>query len=104
MSDYHWQEPKAHCFGLLLAGDAGEYFTANGYPETDNPILIVFNAGPTMIPFRLPMVRVTGHWRCLLDTAQPQQAAGELLIDIGGDFQMEPWTVTVFALALTRSD
>ena len=104
MSDYHWQEPKARCFGLLLAGDAGEYFTADGYPETGNPILIILNAGPTTVPFRLPTVRAADHWRCLLNTAQPQQAAGDLLIDMSGDFQMEPWAVTMFALVIASPD
>jgi len=104
MSDYHWQESKARCFGLLLAGDAGEYFTADGYPETDDAMLLIFNASPTMVPFRLPTVRGASHWRCLLNTAQPQQAAGELLLEVGGDFPMEPWVVTVFALVLTDGD
>ncbi len=89
---------------MMLAGDAGEYFTAEGYPETDDTILIIFNAGPTTIPFCLPTVRAASHWRCLLDTAQPQRAVGELLLDVGGDFQMEPWAVTVFALVLTNPD
>ena len=104
MSDYHWQEPKARCFGLLLAGDAGEYFTADGYPETDDSMLLIFNASPTTVPFCLPAVRGAIHWRCLLDTAQPQQITGEMLLEIGGDFQMEPWTVVVFALVLVSPD
>ena len=105
MSDYHWQEAKARCFGLLLAGDAGEHFTADGYPETDDTILVILNAGPTAVPFRMPTVRgASAGWRCLLDTAQPQQAVGELLLEIGGDFQMEPWAVTVFALVLASPD
>ncbi|MDS4031800.1 MAG: glycogen debranching protein GlgX [Candidatus Contendobacter sp.] len=104
MSDYHWQEPKARCFGMLLAGDAGEYFTADGYPEIDNAMLVIFNASPTAVPFRLPPVRDAGHWRCLLDTAQPRLAPGELLLEVGGDFQMEPWAVTVFALVPASPD
>ncbi|MFZ1640447.1 MAG: glycogen debranching protein GlgX [Candidatus Contendobacter sp.] len=104
MSDYHWQEPKARCFGLLLAGDAGEHFTADGYPETDDAMLIILNTSPTAIPFRMPTVRGASHWRCLLDTAQPQQAAGELLLEVSDDFEMEPWAVTVFALVLASSD
>jgi isoamylase len=104
MSDYHWQEPKARCFGLLLAGDAGEHFTAEGYPETDDALLIIFNAGPATIPFRMPSVRGASHWRCLLDTTQPKLASGELLLDNGGEFQIESWAVTVFALVMTDLD
>ena len=98
MSDYHWQEPKARCLGMLLAGDAGEYFTVDGYPETDNNLLVILNAGHTAIPFRMPMVRGAAQWRCLLDTSRPQLATSELLLDKNDDFQMEPWTIMVFAM------
>ena len=103
MSDYHWQESKARCFGMLLAGDAGEYLTSDGYPETDDALLVVFNAGPTAIPFCLPMVRGASHWRYLLDTSRPQLAIGEFLLDAGGDFQVEPWSVVVLALVMAPS-
>jgi len=67
-------------------------------------MLLIFNAGPTAVPFRMPAVRGASHWRCLLDTAQPQRAAGELLLDVSDDFQVEPWAVTVFALVLASPD
>ncbi|HAO33162.1 MAG TPA: glycogen debranching protein GlgX [Candidatus Competibacter sp.] len=99
LSDYHWQEPKARCFGMLLAGDAGDYFTPDGYPETDDTLLVIFNAGPAALPFHMPAVS-GGQWRCLLDTAQPQRAAGERVVASGDDFTMEGWAVTVFSLVL----
>jgi glycogen operon protein len=98
MTDYHWQEPKARCMGMLLAGDAGEYFTPDGYPEIDDTLLIIFNAGHTSIPVQMPAVRGALHWRCLLDTARPQLAPGEFLLGNSDDFQMEPRAVTIFAL------
>jgi len=102
LSDHHWQEPKARCFGMLLAGDAGEYYTPDGYPETDDTLLVIFNAGPTSLPFRMPAIRGSLRWRCLLDTAQPQLAAGERTVDSGDDFQVDAWSVTVFALVLEK--
>ncbi|MCK7578705.1 MAG: hypothetical protein MZV65_25185 [Chromatiales bacterium] len=72
MSDYHWQEPKARCFGMLLAGDAGEYFTLDGYSEIDDTLLVILNASSTALPFRMPTVRGASYWRCLLDTMRPQ--------------------------------
>nr|HMQ13010.1 glycogen debranching protein GlgX [Candidatus Competibacter phosphatis] len=103
MSDHHWQEAKARCFGMLLAGDTGECFTPDGYPETDDTLLAIFNAGKAVTPFRMPDVRNARGWRCLLDTSQPQLAAGELLIGTGDDFQIEPQTVTVFALMMDEA-
>ena len=85
---------------MLLAGDAGEYFTPDGYPETDDTLLVIFNASPTSLPFRMPAIRGASRWRCVLDTSRPQFAAGELMVDPGDDFQMEAWAVTAFALAL----
>ncbi|HRF42880.1 MAG TPA: glycogen debranching protein GlgX [Candidatus Competibacteraceae bacterium] len=103
MSDYHWQEPKARCLGMLLAGDAGEYFTPDGYPETDDTLLIILNAGHMTIPFSMPAVRGAAQWRCLLDTSRPQLAPGEFLLEKDDDFQMEPWTIMIFAMVVTSN-
>ncbi len=103
MSDHHWQESKARCFGMLLAGDTSECFTPDGYPETDDTLLAIFNAGKTVVPFRMPDVRNARGWRCLVDTSRPQLATGEILIDSGGDFQIESQTVTVFALMIDEA-
>lgn len=100
MADHHWQEPKARCMGMLLAGDAGEYFTMDGYPEVDDTLLIYFNAGDSCAPVRMPNVAGALHWRCLLDTTHPQQASGELLLKPGDDLQMEGHGLVVFALVL----
>jgi glycogen operon protein len=98
MSDYHWQEPKARCFGLLLAGDAGEYFTPEGYPENDDTLLAIFNAGPDQVPFRMPAVKGASGWRCLLDTVNPEQIAGAVALPANGDFTVEPRSIVVLAL------
>ena len=102
MSDHHWQEAKARCFGMLLAGDAGEYFTADGYPETDDTLLAIFNAGKSALPFRMPDVRNANRWRCLFDTSRPELAAGEQLVNTGDYFQIESQTVALFALTLNE--
>ncbi|MFO1371646.1 MAG: glycogen debranching protein GlgX [Candidatus Competibacteraceae bacterium] len=98
MSDYHWQEAKARCFGMLLAGDAGEYFTPDGYPENNDTLLIVFNAGSDQVPFHLPTVKDASGWRCLLDTVNPQQTAGAVVLPANNDFTVEPYSVVVLAL------
>jgi len=64
----HWHH--AHCIGLLLAGDAGEYLAADGSPETDDTLLLVLNAGTLPVRFRLPGA---GAWRVLLHTDPESQ-------------------------------
>ena len=74
-----------------------------GYPEIDDALLLIFNAGSTTVPFCMPTVRGASHWRCLFDTAQSQRPSGELVLENSDDFQMEPWSVTVFALVMAAS-
>ena len=100
MNEYHWQEPKARCFGMLLAGDAGEYFTPDGYPANDDTLLIIFNAGADQVPFRMPTVKSAVGWRCLLDTTNPHQMAGALVLPASGDFTVEPRSTVILALTL----
>jgi isoamylase len=103
MSDYHWQEPKARCFGMLLAGDAGEYFNPDGYPENDDTLLAIFNAGPDQVPFRMPEVKGAGGWRCLFDTVNPQEIVGAVVLPANGDFTVEPRSIVVLALVQESS-
>jgi isoamylase len=103
MSDYHWQEPKARCFGMLLAGDAGEYFNPDGYPENDDTLLVIFNAGLDQVPFRMPDIKSATGWRCLLDTVNPQQIVGAVVLPANGDFSVEPRSIVVLAMVQESS-
>ena len=100
MNEDHWQEPKARCFGMLLAGDAGEYFTPDGYPANDDTLLIIFNASTDQVPFRMPTVKNAVGWRCLLDTINPHQMAGALVLPASGDFTVESRSTVILALTL----
>ena len=100
MRDHHWQEPDARCLGMLLAGDAGQYLTSEGYLETDDTLLVIFNAASRALPFRPPTIQGARHWRCLLDTTRPDLAAGEVLFDANSDFPLEARSVLVLALVM----
>ena len=64
-----WRDDNARCLGLLLNGQAGTYFGADGAPVADEVLLICFNAHYGAVPFTLPTVAGGTGWRCLLDTA-----------------------------------
>lgn len=103
MRDHDWRNPKACCLGMLLAGDAGEYLTSEGYLEIDDTLLVILNAGANPVPFHLPTVHGAAHWRCLLDTAQPELAAGEMRFDPDSDFSMAARSVMVLALVMAAA-
>ncbi len=100
LNSSQWQEPKSYCCGLLLAGDAGEYLNADGYQETDDTLLIIFNAAPNPLPFHMPVFPGANQWCCLLDTSQPKLAEGEISINPGDNFQIQARALNVFSLIL----
>lgn len=72
----------------------------DGYPANDNTLLIIFNAGTDQVPFRMPPVKHAIGWRCLLDTVNPQQVVGAVVLPAGGDFTVEPRSTVILALTL----
>jgi isoamylase len=98
MHKEHWQDPNARCLGVLLVGDARPN---SGYEDPSQPettLLLVFNAHPHPIQFTIPEVESSMRWISLLDTAQPERAAGDLIVPARGYFQAEPRSVAVFSL------
>ena len=103
MTDGHWQDYFARCFGMLMAGDTGHFVDAAGHPETDDPLLLIFNAHTEPVPFLLP---VPGEetaegdyvWSNLIDTAAPTRAAGKLTAAPGDTIDAEPRSVGLFRL------
>ncbi len=94
----HWQDPNARCLGLLLAGDAGEYMAADGRLLIDDTLLLIFNAYNGPVPFILPRAKIPVYWSLILDTAHPERPADTVVIPAGGNFTVEPRTVSVFKL------
>jgi isoamylase len=93
-----WGDPEARCLGLLLTGDAGRFLNAEGQPETDATLLLIFNAHDRQVPFTLPDVAGALHWLCLLDTAWPEQQSGANVVPARSHFNVEPRSVSVFQL------
>jgi isoamylase len=69
-----WGDPANLCFGLLLDGAAGPDLGPEGEPLAGEVLLLLANAGPAAVPFRLPAAPGGGGgagaaWETLLDTA-----------------------------------
>ncbi|MBV9827887.1 MAG: glycogen debranching protein GlgX, partial [Alphaproteobacteria bacterium] len=75
MSQENWDDPMAHCFGVLLDGRA----QTNGVPSTgtDSTLLMILNSYHDVVNFRLPEVIGGTGWELLIDTAQPVLREGD---------------------------
>ncbi len=74
-----WGDAEDRTLGFVLSGQArGYHLTAGGEPEGDDDFLVVMNAGPEAVEFRLPGEVFGQAWRRVLAT-DPLSAEGEIL-------------------------
>jgi glycogen operon protein len=59
----------ARCFGWVLGGAAGEYYTTGGQRDIDDSFLVMMNAHHEAIDFCMPALDVELRWEQLIDTA-----------------------------------
>ncbi|HYW92290.1 MAG TPA: glycogen debranching protein GlgX [Gammaproteobacteria bacterium] len=81
MDQYDWQEPELRVLGMFLLGDGLEEYDARGRQLVDDNFLLLFNANPRAVPFRIPGAPAVAVWEAVVDTASggPQSlyAAGQ---------------------------
>lgn len=93
MTEQEWHDPNGRCLAMMLAGDAGDYWTQDGEPEQDDTLLVVFNADHHAIPWTLPVVQHASAFKCVLATADTTG-----VLPCGATFTAPSRSVTVFAL------
>src|SRR3546814_12245062 len=71
MTDEHWDDPGAKCFGMLLDGRAQP--TGIRRRGQDATLLIVFNAHHDVVEFSLPEAPGGARWVGLVDTSDPSR-------------------------------
>ena len=97
-----WQNHFARCVGLLLAGDAGQYFSPDGAELNDAVLLLIFNAHIEPIPFVLPVPSAgRGRWHCLADTAAPDRPEGAVSARAGESYPVQARSAAILKLAGT---
>ena len=79
MTVEQWQDPDAHCLGMLLDGRA----QATGIKRrgSDATVLLIYNAHPDGVDFVLPAVAEGRSWIGLVDTSAPDRATEEYPFD-----------------------
>jgi isoamylase len=76
MMESQWQDPNAHCFGMLLDGRAQE--TGIRRRGEDATIFLLYNAHYDVVNVKLPEVPEGAQWERLIDTHLPDDAATSL--------------------------
>ena len=86
-----WHDPRLHCLGLMLTGDAGPESTPEGESGSDDTLLLLLNANVAPASFRLPRSGRLVGWRLLLDTAEPEHVE-EPPHKAGEQLELAPWS------------
>ena len=63
-----WSNGMARCFGWVLGGAAGEYYTTGGQRDIDDSFLVMMNAHHEDLDFCMPALDVDLRWEQLIDT------------------------------------
>ncbi|MEJ0034717.1 MAG: glycogen debranching protein GlgX [Gammaproteobacteria bacterium] len=64
-----WNDPRMHCFGMLMDGRARP--TGVRQRGTEATMLLILNAHHDLVEFTLPLPVGSGSWRRLIDTNLP---------------------------------
>jgi glycogen operon protein len=95
MTSELWNDPATRCFGMLVDGRA--QVSGIQRPASDATLLIVMNASPDPVPFKLPDIGGSDCWTCLIDTNVPvRDELGELRAD--DLYEVTGRSVLLFAL------
>ncbi len=87
MTRRDWQGAQGPRLGVFLNGDEIEARTAEGEPVRDDSFIVLFNAAPESVVFKLPPRRFGLHWHVELSTADPAARDGRL--DARADVDVE---------------
>ncbi len=71
MAQRDWQNPEAHQLGVFLNGHELGLETERGEAVVDDSFVVLLNAGPEAVDFRLPPRRFGLEWELELTTADP---------------------------------
>jgi isoamylase len=80
MARRDWQDER-RALGVFLNGDEIVEHGARGEDVVDDSFLLLVNAGPEDVTFRLPNRRYGVRWTLELSTADPEAETGSLTVD-----------------------
>ena len=100
MTEQDWNKSSFRTIGIVLAGDAIGEFDEKGRSITDSTFMLLLNAHPDPVPFKLPSSAQS--WQLIVDTFKPNRAGSEIPET---EFLMEGRSVALFlAKDINRED
>ncbi|MFZ0448027.1 MAG: glycogen debranching protein GlgX [Desulfatiglandaceae bacterium] len=94
MTEQDWNQSSFGTIGILLAGDAIGEFDEKGRRITDATFMLLLNAHPDPVPFKLP---ASGHpWELILYTLAPNSANPKITVNAEAEFHMEGRSLALF--------
>ncbi len=94
MTEQDWNQSSFRTIGMVLAGDAIGEFDEKGRRITDATFMLLLNAHPDPIPFKLPAS--AQPWELILYTLMPNPADPKTAVNAGAEFPMEGRTLALF--------
>ncbi|HKO89494.1 MAG TPA: glycogen debranching protein GlgX [Burkholderiales bacterium] len=78
MTEQEWQHDFARCLGVRLSGQAMTETDERGRPESDDDMLVIFNAHHEQIDFVLPGIAEGARWHAVFDTVESTRLSGRV--------------------------
>jgi len=94
MTDEAWNADFVRSIGMLLNGSAIEEVNERGEPVIGDSVLVLLNAHTDKVPFTLPPLDVTHHWRRVIDTFDPHSQ--DKSFRAGARYPLQGRSVAVF--------
>jgi len=93
-----WRDRQDRTVAMVLNGAAGHYSGAEGQPQSDEVLLVLFNGQSGVVRFILPAVASGEAWRPLLDTALDDGLDHGGSIAVGDTVIMSPLSLRLMIL------
>ena len=90
MTTEEWDTAWMRCIGMRLAGEATGELDEWGTPVSDDTLLIILNAAPEPVSFKLPNAHFGRAWEVLVDTGKSDLEPTGIVVPYGQQYHLDP--------------
>jgi isoamylase len=97
MTDADWSAATARTIGVGLVGNQLEEFDEQGNAIAGDTLVLLMNASPQPVEFRVPRGTAAVRWECLVDTSRPDDRS----VSLGAArvYEMAPHSLALMRIA-----